>query len=167
MNRSIFLFLLAILVTGKSFAKTQSLVMDTRGALIGIYSLEYEQLLSEKVTLAVQGQICNYPQDNTKLLAYSLGVGKRKYILEKNFSGAYWGAYGTANYIKTEGATTTSFGAAGSIGYKQLLESGLVVDLGISLGIPFFTSIKEATSTETVNFGALGFGLTLGLGYAW
>mgnify|MGYP000924390523 FL=1 len=169
MDKKIFLFsLLIVLAMGTVFAATQSVVVDTRGALIGVYSAEYERLFSSKVSVDVQGQICNYTEDNSKLLAFNLAVGRRQYILEQDFSGAYWGAYGTASYIKTESAVTTGLGVAGSIGYKHILDSGMVVDLGFSLGIPLITNIKaDNTAAETVNFGALGLGLSLGLGYAW
>lgn len=161
-----------LLFSAVSLAATHSLTIDTRGSLIGTYSTEYEQALAPNVSLGIQGQITNLKEDDTELKAFGLAAGRRQYIGEQSFSGPYWGAYGTLNWMnisQPQKSSCLSLGVAGSGGFKLIIADGMVLDVGLSMGAPLFSRIEVPgdNKDETVAFGAIGFGLTVGMGYAW
>jgi hypothetical protein len=166
------LILLILILVPTSLAKNNALIIESYGIAQGSISGEYERKMTNKISLAIQGLASKGNRQDLEYTGIGGGLGIKYYLSDQVLNGVYLGA--SASFINmdvlnpTEGKVT-SFGVAGSLGYKWVFETGLAVDVGFSLAMPVLTqiTIPESELQETVNFGTVGKGINLGLGFAW
>ena len=170
------LILLALFLfstSGMSLAKNNALTIESYGVTQGSLSGDYERKLTNKISLAVQFLTSKGSRQDFEYTGIGGGTGIKYYLSQQALNGTYIGASGNVVSIKflsdLEEGKITSFGLAGSLGYKWILERGMAIDVGFSLAIPISTQITTSESglRETVSFGKIGSGINLGLGFAW
>lgn len=168
----VFLILTLLLTHTISFAKSKALTIDSFGVTQGSLSGEYEQRLTNHLSFAVQALTNKGTREDLEYQGIGGALGIKYYLSQKPLNGTYLGAFGSLvnlNIAQPTKGKVTSFGLAGSLGFKWVYQTGLTVDIGFSLALPILTKIitEESELQDTVKSGPLGKGINLGLGFAW
>jgi hypothetical protein len=164
--------LLMFISISTSFAKNNALTIESYGVAQGSLSGEYERKLTNKMSFAIQGLANSGNRGDLEYKGFGGGLGIKYYLSNQALRGAYIGVLGTTANLSimspTEG-TVTSFGVAGSLGFKWVFTTGFAIDVGFSLAMPVSTQITilESGLQETIKSGSIGKGINLGLGIAW
>jgi len=155
-----------------TLSKNNALTIESYGVAQGSLSGEYERKLTNNVSLAIQGLAKSGNKGGLEYKGLGGGLGIKYYLGNQALRGAYIGVLGTTANLSIMGSTegtVTSFGVAGSLGFKWFFTTGFAIDVGFSLAMPISTqiTIPESELQKTIKSGSIGKGINLGLGIAW
>lgn len=173
MMKKLGLLLAVILVL--SFASTFAAAQENKiainpiGFLIDYISAEFETKLGANYSLQVGADYWGLDLgEGFDLKAFGIGVGARYYPSGEALHGVYVVpsvnlAWAKGEY-EGEEATVGVYGAGIAAGYQWVFRSGVTLDLGLGMGMPFhITGTEEGVEVDkkpTTSF-------KLGIGYAW